>query len=150
VAEWLRSGLQNRLPRFNSGRGLHTVGTAYDPHLSDLPSSARIGAQAEKADFALPLTSLAQDFRNNAADRGGPVLLERAQIDSAGMLARRTNEVQPWATGGHGRGDGRIHPQIRARRPASVPNADGLLCSFGRQFMIVMAIFAHWPSPFAP
>ena len=23
VAEWLRSGLQNRLPRFNSGRGLH-------------------------------------------------------------------------------------------------------------------------------
>lgn len=22
VAEWLRSGLQNRLPRFNSGRGL--------------------------------------------------------------------------------------------------------------------------------
>jgi hypothetical protein len=25
VAEWLRSGLQNRLPRFNSGRGLQTV-----------------------------------------------------------------------------------------------------------------------------
>jgi hypothetical protein len=24
VAEWLRSGLQNRLPRFNSGRGLQT------------------------------------------------------------------------------------------------------------------------------
>src|ERR1700731_1472028 len=24
VAEWLRSGLQNRLPRFNSGRGLHS------------------------------------------------------------------------------------------------------------------------------
>jgi hypothetical protein len=23
VAEWLRSGLQNRLPRFNSGRRLH-------------------------------------------------------------------------------------------------------------------------------
>jgi hypothetical protein len=23
VAEWLRSGLQNRLLRFNSGRGLH-------------------------------------------------------------------------------------------------------------------------------
>jgi hypothetical protein len=23
VAEWLRSGLQNRLRRFNSGRGLH-------------------------------------------------------------------------------------------------------------------------------
>jgi ATP-dependent DNA ligase len=25
VAEWLRSGLQNRLPRFNSGRGLHNL-----------------------------------------------------------------------------------------------------------------------------
>ncbi len=24
VAEWLRSGLQNRLRRFNSGRGLHS------------------------------------------------------------------------------------------------------------------------------
>jgi hypothetical protein len=23
VAEWLRNGLQNRIPRFNSGRGLH-------------------------------------------------------------------------------------------------------------------------------
>jgi hypothetical protein len=26
VAEWLRSGLQNRLPRFNSGRGLQAIG----------------------------------------------------------------------------------------------------------------------------
>ncbi len=25
VADWLRSGLQNRLPRFNSGRGLHKI-----------------------------------------------------------------------------------------------------------------------------
>jgi hypothetical protein len=25
VAEWLRSGLQNRLPRFNSGRGLQDL-----------------------------------------------------------------------------------------------------------------------------
>jgi hypothetical protein len=25
VAEWLRSGLQNRLPRFNSGRRLHKI-----------------------------------------------------------------------------------------------------------------------------
>src|SRR6202035_2952806 len=25
VAEWLRSGLQNRLPQFNSGRGLHNL-----------------------------------------------------------------------------------------------------------------------------
>ena len=24
VAEWLRNGLQNRVPRFNSGRGLHS------------------------------------------------------------------------------------------------------------------------------
>jgi hypothetical protein len=27
VAEWLRSGLQNRLPRFNSGRGLQSFPT---------------------------------------------------------------------------------------------------------------------------
>jgi hypothetical protein len=26
VAEWLRNGLQNRVPRFNSGRGLHGSG----------------------------------------------------------------------------------------------------------------------------
>src|SRR5262249_17450066 len=25
VAEWLRNGLQNRVPRFNSGRGLHFI-----------------------------------------------------------------------------------------------------------------------------
>jgi hypothetical protein len=25
VAEWLRNGLQNRVPQFNSGRGLHRV-----------------------------------------------------------------------------------------------------------------------------
>jgi hypothetical protein len=25
VAEWLRNGLQNRVPRFNSGRGLHEI-----------------------------------------------------------------------------------------------------------------------------
>jgi hypothetical protein len=25
VAEWLRNGLQNRVPRFNSGRGLHKI-----------------------------------------------------------------------------------------------------------------------------
>ena len=25
VAEWLRSGLQNRLHQFNSGRGLHQI-----------------------------------------------------------------------------------------------------------------------------
>jgi hypothetical protein len=40
VAEWLRSGLQNRLPRFNSGRGLHltqSVGTA--PRISPLAAS---------------------------------------------------------------------------------------------------------------
>ena len=24
MAEWLRNGLQNRVPRFNSGRGLHS------------------------------------------------------------------------------------------------------------------------------
>ena len=28
VAEWLRSGLQNRLPRFNSGRGLQLFAAA--------------------------------------------------------------------------------------------------------------------------
>ena len=28
VAEWLRNGLQNRVPRFNSGRGLQTILTA--------------------------------------------------------------------------------------------------------------------------
>jgi NADPH:quinone reductase-like Zn-dependent oxidoreductase len=31
VAEWLRSGLQNRLRRFNSGRGLHSKGFPSDP-----------------------------------------------------------------------------------------------------------------------
>jgi hypothetical protein len=31
VAEWLRTGLQNRLRRFNSGRGLHSIS---DPDLS--------------------------------------------------------------------------------------------------------------------
>jgi hypothetical protein len=28
VAEWLRNGLQNRVPRFNSGRGLHQYASA--------------------------------------------------------------------------------------------------------------------------
>src|SRR5580698_3151268 len=30
VAEWLRNGLQNRVPRFNSGRGLHFTLLAID------------------------------------------------------------------------------------------------------------------------
>jgi hypothetical protein len=33
VAEWLRNGLQNRVPRFNSGRGLQTFPTALNPHV---------------------------------------------------------------------------------------------------------------------
>ena len=33
VAEWLRNGLQNRVPRFNSGRGLHKINDLDDaPH----------------------------------------------------------------------------------------------------------------------
>ena len=37
VAEWLRSGLQNRLRRFNSGRGLHYP----FKHLSAFPKATR-------------------------------------------------------------------------------------------------------------
>ena len=37
VAEWLRSGLQNRLPRFNSGRGLQE-----NQSLSPSPSSNKV------------------------------------------------------------------------------------------------------------
>jgi hypothetical protein len=36
VAEWLRSGLQNRLRRFNSGRGLHSP---YSSHGNDIARS---------------------------------------------------------------------------------------------------------------
>src|ERR1700691_3374605 len=38
VAEWLRSGLQNRLPRFNSGRGLQVLSPE---RTSKLPNAAR-------------------------------------------------------------------------------------------------------------
>ena len=42
VAEWLRSGLQNRLPRFNSGRGLQlSVKFAYR-RLSETSADAEI------------------------------------------------------------------------------------------------------------
>jgi hypothetical protein len=37
VAEWLRSGLQNRLPRFNSGRGLQTPPTILELHADPAP-----------------------------------------------------------------------------------------------------------------
>ena len=38
MAEWLRSGLQNRLPRFNSGRGLHKT----DGLLAEILASGRL------------------------------------------------------------------------------------------------------------
>jgi hypothetical protein len=42
VAEWLRSGLQNRLPRFNSGRGLQRVPNLLDGRRKDkLPRDCR-------------------------------------------------------------------------------------------------------------
>jgi hypothetical protein len=40
VAEWLRSGLQNRLLRFNSGRGLHSNMLNFQQLLSFLICSA--------------------------------------------------------------------------------------------------------------
>jgi hypothetical protein len=40
VAEWLRSGLQNRLPRFNSGRGLHKIKYLWAPLNKRFLSSA--------------------------------------------------------------------------------------------------------------
>ena len=46
VAEWLRSGLQNRLPRFNSGRGLQgNQGLSFSsspPAKSTIPFPARL------------------------------------------------------------------------------------------------------------
>src|SRR5215510_887463 len=44
VAEWLRNGLQNRVPRFNSGRGLQTK-------LTTLPSAA--GASMQSASWSI-------------------------------------------------------------------------------------------------
>jgi hypothetical protein len=46
VAEWLRNGLQNRVPRFNSGRGLQSnlfTGRAFVPWFR---ASAKIGERA--------------------------------------------------------------------------------------------------------
>jgi hypothetical protein len=34
VAEWLRNGLQNRVLRFNSGRGLHKINDLEGPELT--------------------------------------------------------------------------------------------------------------------
>ena len=42
MAEWLRSGLQNRLPRFNSGRGLHPISIS-DPSLRSARPSREAG-----------------------------------------------------------------------------------------------------------
>jgi hypothetical protein len=46
VAEWLRNGLQNRVPRFNSGRGLHFI---FDSTILESPDVAPhgIGGKAE-------------------------------------------------------------------------------------------------------
>jgi hypothetical protein len=43
VAEWLRSGLQNRLPRFNSGRGLQQDQALTAPPLAARPTWHRLG-----------------------------------------------------------------------------------------------------------
>jgi hypothetical protein len=46
VAEWLRSGLQNRLPRFNSGRGLQ--------HLDKITTVASTKSQQEASGAPSP------------------------------------------------------------------------------------------------
>ena len=48
MAEWLRSGLQNRLPRFNSGRGLQQ-----NQQVSDGLKLARISRQCFVSKFPL-------------------------------------------------------------------------------------------------
>jgi hypothetical protein len=44
VAEWLRSGLQNRLLRFNSGRGLHSLSLqqGFPQEFSSLPQGVAL------------------------------------------------------------------------------------------------------------
>src|SRR3979409_409941 len=47
VAEWLRSGLQNRLHQFNSGRGLHQYNQGLAVTIGEAGrSSARLNQQA--------------------------------------------------------------------------------------------------------
>jgi hypothetical protein len=58
VAEWLRSGLQNRLPRFNSGRGLQL----------SLPSSFGLATLPRKA--AAPSRG-GEAWRSGGASRDG-------------------------------------------------------------------------------
>src|ERR1700683_2358578 len=48
VAEWLRSGLQNRLPRFNSGRGLQP---SLAQRVKVARTAARYGWRASAATF---------------------------------------------------------------------------------------------------
>ena len=54
---------------------------------------------------------------------------EAPQIYGVLLLADSADEVQPGATGSHRGGDGPIHPNFRASRPAGIPNVDDLLCS---------------------
>ena len=77
VAEWLRNGLQNRVPRFNSGRGLQ-------PSLAQRVKVARrsfmrrratrVAASYGKAAQAKPRQTH-RDFRRIAAFKAGPALL---------------------------------------------------------------------------
>jgi hypothetical protein len=55
VAEWLRNGLQNRVPRFNSGRGLHKINDLESFHFSHKTCVSVSAVIRDKAKTRFPL-----------------------------------------------------------------------------------------------
>src|SRR5262249_40411003 len=90
VAEWLRNGLQNRVPRFNSGRGLQInqlVGSsaaAQKPALPPWIRSVRISRVKPRASF-----SSSRDASFSAPLFANQLLGRAAEIASAGTAPRR-------------------------------------------------------------
>jgi hypothetical protein len=87
VAEWLRSGLQNRLHQFNSGRGLQQYqslkkkSSSRSSLVSD--SSARTGSS-----FCGRNGAKAEGFRRGRSERHAPAMPPQAPLRASGKPAR--------------------------------------------------------------
>ena len=87
MAEWLRSGLQIRVPRFDSGRGLHLIQLIKFVAQIGL-RAPQIGALAHKA---MPLASRTTEARSSGET--GPLVREQRGKASVRAHWRSTFEL---------------------------------------------------------
>ena len=100
VAEWLRTGLQIRLPRFDSGRGLQSsIHPASAPLLDPRPPSVGTARSRARASDGCPHTpetnEKASPRRRNRPTDGEPKCATHISVGSSQNLSKMRRRVWP-------------------------------------------------------